>query len=153
MGASMSCWPAATTLCMAVALLGQLPALRATGTAAASTGSGTTATGPRQPRSASPKPAPLCPYPFCDYELPEKARLTDLVERLNVTEMVGQLTEHQTAAIPRLGIKPYSFYGACLSPGCHARPVVMMCIPPRSESDPNGGILPHLPGARRHTMP
>lgn len=49
-------------------------------------------------------PPPLGPYPFYDYNLPLEARLDDLVSRLNLTEMVSQLTENEAAAIPHLGI-------------------------------------------------
>jgi hypothetical protein len=69
---------------------------------------------PTSPKE-SKNPAPLGSYPFYNYSLPLEERLTDLVQRLNVTEMLGQLTESRTAPIKRLGIGVYSFYGACLS--------------------------------------
>ena len=75
--------------------------------------------GGRRPRKSDDEagvaPAPVCPHPFCDYTLSEEKRLSDLVSRLNTSEMIGQLTEQRTAPIVRLGIKSYSFYGACLS--------------------------------------
>jgi beta-glucosidase len=67
------------------------------------------------PPAPAPQPPPLGPHPFQDYRLGIEERLDDLVGRLNQSELIGQLTETQTLPIPRLGIKQYSFYGACLS--------------------------------------
>jgi beta-glucosidase len=67
------------------------------------------------PPAPAPQPPPLGPHPFQDFTLGIEERLDDLVGRLNQSELIGQLTETRTMPIPRLGIRQYSFYGACLS--------------------------------------
>ncbi|XP_065845653.1 uncharacterized protein [Oscarella lobularis] len=60
-------------------------------------------------------------YPFRDPSLPFEDRVADLVGRLSISEIVGQMshggawTNSPTPAIERLGIKPYQFGTECLS--------------------------------------
>ena len=52
-------------------------------------------------------------YPFQDTSLPVEQRVDDLVARLTLEEKLGFL-EHQNPAVPRLGIKPYSWWNEAL---------------------------------------
>ncbi|XP_065838104.1 xylan 1,4-beta-xylosidase-like [Oscarella lobularis] len=60
-------------------------------------------------------------YPFRNTSLSFEARVADLVERLNISEIAGQMSHggarknSPTPAIERLGIKPYQFGTECLS--------------------------------------
>ncbi|XP_063810454.1 uncharacterized protein LOC135035884 isoform X1 [Pseudophryne corroboree] len=59
-------------------------------------------------------------YPFLDPSLPWDVRVKDLIERLSLEEMVQQMARGGAGkngpapAIPRLGIKPYSWNTECL---------------------------------------
>ncbi|XP_050390278.1 uncharacterized protein LOC126809651 [Patella vulgata] len=54
--------------------------------------------------------------PFYNVSLTWDKRVDDLVSRLTIPEMVGQMSRGSggTFPIPRLGIKPYAFYSECL---------------------------------------
>ena len=52
-------------------------------------------------------------YPFQDTSLTVEQRVDDLVARLTLEEKLGFL-EHQNPAVPRLGIKPYSWWNEAL---------------------------------------
>ena len=52
-------------------------------------------------------------YPFQDTSLTVDQRVDDLVTRLTLEEKLGFL-EHQNPAVPRLGIKPYSWWNEAL---------------------------------------
>lgn len=54
--------------------------------------------------------------PFNDVSLSWKERVDDLVQRLTLGEMVQQMAHghSQSPAIPRFGIKPYSWGSECL---------------------------------------
>ena len=66
------------------------------------------------PSPSPPGPAPsgyactdadaAAKWPFCDTTLSHEARLADLVKRVNVSEMGGQLTARESSALGRLGI-------------------------------------------------
>ena len=59
------------------------------------------------------KSKPQSSYPFCDTKLSAEERATDLVKRLNTTEMIDQ-TSSIAPAISRLGIKDYNWRSNCL---------------------------------------
>ncbi len=52
-------------------------------------------------------------FPFQDTSLPVEQRVDDLIVRLTLDEKLGFL-EHQNPAVPRLGIKPYSWWNEAL---------------------------------------
>ncbi len=56
-------------------------------------------------RGVTPSPA----YPFQDAALPLETRIGDLIGRLSLEEKVSQL-QHESAAIPRLGIPAYDWW-------------------------------------------
>ncbi|KAK6171513.1 hypothetical protein SNE40_019688 [Patella caerulea] len=55
-------------------------------------------------------------FPFYNVSLTWDERVDDLVSRLTISEMVGQMSKGNggTDAIPRLGIKPYEWWTECL---------------------------------------
>ncbi|MDD4847998.1 MAG: glycoside hydrolase family 3 C-terminal domain-containing protein [Bacteroidales bacterium] len=53
------------------------------------------------------------PFPFQDNKLPVEERINDLIQRLNTEEKVA-LLEHQSPAVERLGIPPYSWWNEAL---------------------------------------
>ena len=55
------------------------------------------------------------PLPYQDPELPEWLRLSDLLGRLNDTELVQQLGGPALPAVPRLGLGPVQQFGECLA--------------------------------------
>ena len=59
------------------------------------------------------KSQPQASYPFCDTSLSPEKRATDLVSRLNTSELIGQ-TSSIAPGIPRLGIKDYNWRSNCL---------------------------------------
>ncbi len=52
-------------------------------------------------------------YPFQDTTLDIETRVNDLIGRLSIDEKLS-LLEHQNPAIPRLGLKPYSWWNEAL---------------------------------------
>jgi beta-glucosidase len=52
-------------------------------------------------------------YPFQDPKLSNEQRVDDLLSRLTLEEKVGQMQNH-AAAIPRIGIPEYNWWGECL---------------------------------------
>ena len=65
------------------------------------------------PQSVLCQSAPQSAYPFCDTSQSFKNRASDLLSRLNITEVIGQ-TSSIAPAISRLGINAYNWRSNCV---------------------------------------
>eukprot|EP01035_Chromulina_nebulosa_P051462 gene51462-biopygen36338 len=76
------------------------------------------------PAASSAPASPAWPFPFLDPDLPQAARIADLLARLSLAEKVNQLG-HENNAVERLGVPAYNWWSeACHGVGRNGRATV-----------------------------